>query len=137
MERAINEELAAHGITYPQWQVLAWLSLAGGALSQVQLAERLQVEPPTLAGILDRMERNGWIVRESDPTDRRRKLVRPAEDRVAPVWRKMVACAHRVRARATAGIDPHALDCTMRTLATVLANLDSAAPLPTPEEVSS
>ena len=29
MERAMNEELAAHGITFQQWQVLAWTALEG------------------------------------------------------------------------------------------------------------
>src|SRR5688500_4323731 len=37
LEKAMNEELAAHGITYQQWQVLAWLSLEGGELTQSTL----------------------------------------------------------------------------------------------------
>jgi MarR family transcriptional regulator for hemolysin len=55
MERALNEELAPLGITHRQFQVLAWLACVG-VLSQAELAERMKVEAPTLAGILERME---------------------------------------------------------------------------------
>ncbi len=70
-ERAMNEELAPSGITYRQCQVLAWLAIDGN-LSQTDLAERMRIEPPTLVGILDRMEREGWVRRESDTSDRRK-----------------------------------------------------------------
>lgn len=61
-EKAINEELLPLGITFQQWQILAELALEG-ELYQFQLADRLQIQPPTLVGILDRMERDGWISR--------------------------------------------------------------------------
>jgi MarR family transcriptional regulator, transcriptional regulator for hemolysin len=126
LEQAMNEELAAHGITYQQWQVLAWIALDGEP-TQTQLAERLRVEPPTLAGILDRMERNGWVTREADAEDRRRKIVRPTPQ-VRPVWDKMVACAHRVRARATAGLSTAEIARTRAALSKVLENLHAAEP---------
>jgi MarR family transcriptional regulator, transcriptional regulator for hemolysin len=125
LERALGEELARHGITVRQWQVLAWLVLEGD-LSQSELADRMGIEAPTLVGILDRMERDGWITRCECPDDRRRKLVRPTE-RVQPVWSKMVACARRVRARATQGIDPELVRQTREVLATIKANLTTSA----------
>src|SRR5438309_7039654 len=76
LARALNEELAAHGITFRQWEVLALLSLKGEQ-SQSELAERMRIEAPTLVGVLDRMERDGWILRALDATDRRKKLIRP------------------------------------------------------------
>ncbi len=120
-ERALNRELAPHGITYRQWQVLGWLALEKG-LTQSQLAERLRVEPPTLVRILDCMERDGWIERHASPTDRRKKLVRPTE-RVRPVWEKIRTCALRVRARATQGISAEDLQTARRVLAEVRGNL--------------
>jgi len=126
-ERALNEELAPHGITYRQWQVLGWLALEGG-LSQAQLADRLRVEAPTLVGILDRMERDGWISRRTAHDDRRKKLVRPTP-RVQPVWAKVVAAARRVRARAARGIDPEDLKRVMKTLAAVQENLKALKPV--------
>src|SRR5947209_16812086 len=91
LERAFNEEVAPHGITHAQCQVLFWLA-HDGDLAQAELAERMRVEPPTLAGILDRMERDGWVERRPAPGDRRRKLVRPTPQ-VEPVWTKIMQCA--------------------------------------------
>ena len=128
LEKAMNEELAAHGITYQQWQVLAWLSIEGGTMTQSALVERLKIEPPTLAGILERMERDGWIIREADSQDRRKKIVRPTPA-VEPVWKRMVGCLQRVRARAFRGLQASQVDQTCDALRTVLKNLNSPAPV--------
>src|SRR5690348_6668127 len=90
---AMNEELAALGITYRQWEVLAWISLTG-ELSQCELADKMSIEAPTLVGVLDRMERSGWIQRVQDEQDRRKKQIRPTEQAGA-LWTQMVECAHR------------------------------------------
>jgi MarR family transcriptional regulator for hemolysin len=126
MCRAMNEELSAHGITYRQWEVLAWISKAGGQ-SQSELAERMLIEPPTLVGVLDRMERDGWIERIPADGDRRKKLVR-ATPRVEPLWAKMVACAHRVRAKAVQNLRPEQLGDLRDILATIRENLNEAGP---------
>jgi len=127
-ERALNDELAPHGITYRQWQVLAWLALEG-ELSQVQLAERMRIEPPTLVGILDRMERAKWVLRRSCPVDRRRKLISPAPQ-AKPIWSKVVAGARRVRARATSGLSAAETRRLKNTLEKIRANLAGpAAPI--------
>jgi MarR family transcriptional regulator for hemolysin len=125
LERALGDELSQHGITVRQWQVLAWLAIDGD-LSQSELAERMGIEAPTLAGILDRMERDGWITRHECPDDRRKKLVRPTE-RVQPVWSKMVACARRVRAKATFGIDPSHMRITRDVLFAIKTNLAASS----------
>ncbi len=118
---AMNEELQAHGITYRQWEVLAWISYMG-ELSQTDLAERMGIEAPTLVGVLDRMERDGWIQRIQSETDRRKKLIRPTE-RVAPVWAETVTCALRVRARATKGLSDEQLRSLRDILAAIRQNL--------------
>jgi MarR family transcriptional regulator for hemolysin len=121
MAKAMNEELAAHSITLRQWEVLCWLTFQGEQ-SQSALAENMRIEAPTLVGVLDRMERDGWIERVSDPGDRRRKLIRPTEQ-VEPVWAKMVACAQRVRQRATAGLSEEQRESLRDMLAQVRENL--------------
>ncbi|APR87625.1 Transcriptional regulator, MarR family protein [Minicystis rosea] len=45
------------------------------AMSQKDLAARAEVEQPTMAAILSRMERDGVVQREPDPNDRRASLV--------------------------------------------------------------
>lgn len=121
-QRAFNEELAPQGVTFRQAQVLGCLALEG-RLSQTDLADRMRIEPPTLVGILDRMERDGWIRRSGDARDRRRKLIEP---RAAskPAWTKIVAAAKRVRARATRGMTSTQLTQLKKLLRLVQSNLD-------------
>src|SRR3954464_807124 len=54
-----------------------------GPLSPSALAQRPALHPATITGILDRLERGGWVARERDPSDRRAVLVRALGDRVA------------------------------------------------------
>lgn len=121
LERALNAELAQHGITYRQWQVLGWLAMEE-SLSQSELAERMRIEAPTLVGILDRMERDGWIQRQGCPEDRRKKLI-TVTPRVEPIWSKITTAARRVRARATQGLNPKELQTLKELLTTVRENL--------------
>jgi DNA-binding MarR family transcriptional regulator len=121
LSQRMNTELAELGITFRQWEVLCWLSFFG-ELSQSQLAEGMLVEAPTLAGIIDRMERDGWIERIADPTDGRKKLIRPT-DQVEPAWEQMVQRAHRVRDEATRGIPKEDLQVLKRTLDRIRRNL--------------
>jgi MarR family transcriptional regulator for hemolysin len=121
LSQKLNEQLAEHGITYRQWEVLVWLSFAGEC-SQNELAARMLIEAPTLVGVLDRMERDGWIQRVPDAADRRRKLIRPTAQ-VESVWAKMVGCALSVRQQATAGIAEEDLQTVREVLAKMRRNL--------------
>jgi len=121
MQKALNEELAPMGVTFAQMQVLGWLAIEQG-LSQAELAQRLGIEPPSLATQLDRMERHGWIVRRACPSDRRRKLVTVGPS-AQPVWDRITAAARRVRTRATRGISPKRLSDLKDTLERLRRNL--------------
>jgi MarR family transcriptional regulator, transcriptional regulator for hemolysin len=124
-ELALNDELEPLGITYRQWQALGWLAFEG-ELTQNQLAERMKIEAPTLVGILDRMERDGWIVRAPAKSDRRKKIIRPTP-RVQPVWSKITAAARRVRQRALRGVPVKDVERTIGLLEKVLDNLQGTA----------
>ena len=121
--RAVSDEVAPHGITYRQSLVLGWLALEG-ELSQSDLANKLMVEPPTLVGILDRMERDGWITRNDCPSDRRKKMIRTTAA-AEPVWEKIVECGGRVRARATEGLSVRELATLKDLLLRVHRNVES------------
>ncbi|MDX1945932.1 MAG: MarR family transcriptional regulator [Pirellulaceae bacterium] len=123
-QQVVNNELPA-GITFRQAQVLGFLALAG-PLAQNDLAERMRIEPPTLVGVLDRMERDGWIRRDSDPHDRRRKLIQPTPA-AKPVWAKVVSVARRVREQATRGLSASQLAQLRKLLALVQTNLQPLA----------
>ena len=46
-----------------------------GPLTPSALARLAGLHPATITGILDRLERGGWVARERDPSDRRAVLV--------------------------------------------------------------
>src|SRR3712207_1069124 len=59
-----------------------------GPLSPSELSRRTGVHPATMTGVLDRLERAGWVVRERDPGayDRRAVTVRAQPERVREVF---------------------------------------------------
>lgn len=58
-----------------------------GPVSPSALARRARLHPATMTGILDRLERDGWIDRERDTADRRAVRVRVRRDRGAEMFR--------------------------------------------------
>lgn len=72
--RAIDQRLKAVGVSSGQLPVFFALG-DGGALSQKALVEIAEIEQPTMAATLSRMERDGLIQRRADPEDRRSSLI--------------------------------------------------------------
>lgn len=60
-----------------------------GPLSPSALARRAGLHPATMTGILDRLQRGGWVVRERDPdaADRRAVAVHALRGRNAELFR--------------------------------------------------
>jgi DNA-binding MarR family transcriptional regulator len=58
-----------------------------GPLSPGALARHAGLHPATMTGIIDRLERAGWVARDRDPADRRAVLIRPLRDRGAELFR--------------------------------------------------
>ncbi len=120
-QQALNAELAPYGVTIRQSQVLGWLGKKSN-LSQCQLARLLRIEPATLSGVLERMERDGLILRIADRSNRRRKLIclnQCAEE----LGETAVECSARVCARAVQGLSPVEIDAFRELLKRILENL--------------
>jgi DNA-binding MarR family transcriptional regulator len=62
-------------------------ALRHGPLNPSALARHAGLHPATITGILDRLERGGWVARERDPSDRRAVVVRALRDRNAELFR--------------------------------------------------
>lgn len=58
-----------------------------GPLSPSALSRMAGLHPATMTGVLDRLERDRWIVRERDPADRRGVLLRVLRERGAELLR--------------------------------------------------
>jgi DNA-binding MarR family transcriptional regulator len=70
----VDRVLKPLGVTRSQWWVLAFLYRADG-MSQVALAEELDLGKVALGGLIDRLERTGLVSRRADQDDRRIKRV--------------------------------------------------------------
>jgi DNA-binding MarR family transcriptional regulator len=83
LKRRFEEEAKDYGITLPQWRVLAQIGL-GKDSRQASLAASIDVDPMTMSGILDRLEKRSLITRMPDPADSRAKLaaITPAGDEI-------------------------------------------------------
>src|SRR5262245_262636 len=78
-ERVMQPHFARFGITGSQWGVLRNLHRAEleghAALRLTDLSERLLIRPPSVTGVVDRLQRAGLVVRKGSPTDLRAKRV--------------------------------------------------------------
>jgi DNA-binding MarR family transcriptional regulator len=72
--RSLRDPVAAScealGLTAPQIHALLWLG-HDGPLTMGELARRISVTEKTVTGIVDRLERDGFLHRERDRDDRR------------------------------------------------------------------
>ncbi|OWJ67257.1 MarR family winged helix-turn-helix transcriptional regulator [Inquilinus limosus] len=92
LRRRFEERVRAAGLdlSRPQYRVLIFLDRNPG-ITQARLAEMLDVEKMTVTGLLDRMEKRGWVERRRDPNDRRAYSLhllppaRPVVDRLEAV----------------------------------------------------
>src|SRR5438876_10981796 len=79
LERAMQPYFARFGISGAQWGVLRNLQRAEAeglpGLRLTDLSERLLIRPPSVTGVVDRLERGGLVERGGSLTDLRTKRV--------------------------------------------------------------
>jgi MarR family transcriptional regulator, transcriptional regulator for hemolysin len=110
-----------HGMTRAQWAILIWLERQPG-ISQKELSEILEVEPISVARLIDRLEARGMVERRPDPRDRRiwrLHLLPPASDVLREIDRQL-ADITRI---ATAGIDKNSIEIMTEALMRMKATL--------------
>jgi DNA-binding MarR family transcriptional regulator len=77
LNAAIERDLAEHGLTVGDYQVLVYLSEADDmALRMCDLADRLQLSPSGLTRRLDGLVKVGFVLREPSTEDRRVMLAK-------------------------------------------------------------
>ncbi len=91
------------GMTRAQWVLLAWLERRPG-ISQNELAGLVEVEPISVARLVDRLEARGLVERRLDPSDRRvRRLHLTAS--AEPMLATIHAYRRDIEALMTDGVD--------------------------------
>lgn len=121
LRRNFNRRMQALGLTQAQCRVILHLSRNEG-IQQVALAEILEVQPITLARLLDKLQAAGLIERRRDPSDRRAfclSLTASAHPLLEQIW----SLAKETRTAAIAGLDDRQLAQFFATLHTMKENL--------------
>jgi DNA-binding MarR family transcriptional regulator len=96
MSNAIRVELEPIGVSLPVIQIIKRIGADGG-LSQLELAQELELEPGALSRLLTYLEAQRLVTRRRDPGDKRRVLMAPTASGAALV--------SRAQPRVSAGID--------------------------------
>jgi DNA-binding MarR family transcriptional regulator len=121
IRRHFNRRASELGVTNAQWRVLAWLSHEP-RLKQVELAERLDVEPITAGRIVDRLEEAGLVERLSDPVDRRAwRLV--VTDKARPIIERLGMLAEDMASDIFSGLEAAEVEEIRAMLAHVRENI--------------
>ncbi len=110
-----------HGMTRAQWSILKQLECNPG-LSQKELADNLEVEPITVARLIDRLEGAGLVERRADAQDRRiwRLHLRP---QATPYLEEIDSQRQEITAFITAGLPDADRQVVMEALRLMKANL--------------
>jgi DNA-binding MarR family transcriptional regulator len=119
--REFERRARAIGLTRAQWAAIAHLRRNEGC-NQSTRADLLDVEPITLARLLDRMETAGLVKRQPDPKDRRARLVYLTE-KAKPLIDRLSEFARDTRATALAGLSAEEQERAIDLMTKVRANL--------------
>jgi MarR family transcriptional regulator for hemolysin len=112
---------ASHAMTRAQWIILSRLDRQPG-MSQNELAAICEVEPITVARLVDRLEARGLVERRADPNDRRvRRLhLLPA---AKPILETIASARGYMNERITEGLDEKARETLIDALLVIKENL--------------
>jgi MarR family transcriptional regulator, transcriptional regulator for hemolysin len=120
--KALDLELREKvGVTVGQWKVIVMLVKQNG-LTQKEIADRLGLEGPTLIPIIDKMEKEGLVVRRVDSADRRNNRIYRT-DKADALWNRMVECATKVRQISVKDISEENISSMRNVLDNIWQNL--------------
>ena len=89
LERTGNRVAEAHHLTLPQWMALGCIGRGGAeGLTHSELGQRLALSKAPITGVVDRLERAGYVTRTTSQSDRRVSRIRATEAGLR-VWREV------------------------------------------------
>jgi len=122
---ALDKRLKHLGIGQSGWMTIAMIAKSGEPMSQRALADLVGVEGPSMVSMLDRLERDGFVVRAPSAQDRRVKLVQ-LTDAGSTVYAEVLKEAGAFRADLLADVDPAALAAATTLLETLRKRIEDA-----------
>ncbi|MEM1048955.1 MAG: MarR family transcriptional regulator [Pseudomonadota bacterium] len=121
LNQLLKEDLRQHGLSISNWRILAVLDARDRATVN-ELSDFAMVEQSTTSHMIDRMEADGWVIRQNAPGDARIRSVTMTEagKRKFEEIRHIPAAHTR---RALHGISPEERDAFERLLKKMTENL--------------
>ena len=123
-----NNRVRELGVTRSQWRVIANLYRNEG-VTQTELADILEIEPATLARLLDRLEAADWVERRPCEKDRRAKRLH-LTDRPAQYIDRMFEVSTEIEHDALSGMSAEEKERLITVLLMIKRNLLSLADTP-------
>lgn len=126
IDRACAAQLATFDLTEGRLSVMLVVASNGGTTPAV-IADRLGITRAAVTGLLDGLERQGFVTRQSSATDRRSSTISLTEsgsaalERVSPVYGEWLTAL-------TGGIDEVAASAALSTLDALQRNVEAFRP---------
>jgi MarR family transcriptional regulator, transcriptional regulator for hemolysin len=121
LRTATDQKARLHGTTRAQWAVLLRLERHQG-LSQSDLAAMLDIQPITLARLVDKLCQEGLVERRPDPTDRRINRLF-LQEAAYPVLRDLQELGNALMTAVLEGLPDDAIEGMAGHLARIKDNL--------------
>ena len=122
-EKAADIELRERfGLIGSQWKIVIVLSMKEG-ITQKHIADMAFVEAPTLVPVIDKMEKQGYLTRQPDPSDRRNNLIfmtQKSKDIVDPI----IECILEIRNMGLNKISKKDMEIAKKVLEQITINTD-------------
>ena len=114
IEKAGRKFFASHGMTDAQFNALMILwDYRTRPMKQHELADLLVVSRASAGGVIERLERNGWVKREVDAEDRRAFRLHLTDEGLAKLKQVKVAY-YKLLAAGLGDVDPATLATVVR-----------------------
>ena len=125
LRAVFDARVKERGLTLSRARALFALTRKDG-LNQRELADELDIETPTLVRLLDGMEKQGFIERRVEASDRRAKQIHMTEYGRS-VADEILRLADEIRAEVLEGIDAAELAVTKRVVRAIADNVQALA----------
>ncbi len=121
--QAFDHELRKNvGITFGQWKIIIILVNNDDGLTQKEIADKLGLEGPTLIPIIDKLEKDGFVIRKVDNNDRRNNRIFLTE-KTNSVMDLMVNCGLKIKNMSMKDIPEENISITKNTLEKMWKNI--------------
>ena len=125
--KRLNERLGKERNTFSQYSVLLALS-RNGPMQMNKLGEHMLVAPANVTGLVDRMEKKGYVRRRRDEKDRRLYIIEATEEG-SRIFRRISSRFRQYAGSLGLSLTPEELGSALAALRKVMAELEELSEL--------